>query len=81
MPKPAQQTQSALILSDPLKTHFALKERGSDFSKIARAVSKDEPAITSSVVRAVVYGISMRHRDVILKEIGRVLTKMPPRMR
>lgn len=77
MPKPQS---PAHLPSDPLKMHFALKERGSDFSKIARALSTETRPITGSIVRSVVYGISLKHHEIVMDEIKRVLQRPTLRM-
>lgn len=67
------------ILSDPLSIHFALKQRGSDFAKIARSVSTPDQPISAATVRATVYGVSARHHDTVMKEVRRVLADEPVR--
>lgn len=62
------------IMRDPLLVHAELKRRGSNFSDIARALSTSERSITPQHVRAVVYGISSTHRDLILAAIRNVLS-------
>lgn len=66
-----------LIPADPLRVHFELKQRGSDFSKVARAISSAERPITAAIVRAVIYGVSARHHDLVLREIRRILKRRP----
>ena len=71
-------------LVDPLAVHFALKERGSNFSKIARELSTPNRKITHYLVRAVVYGHSRTHYVLIMNTIRDTLKKHPfhrPRMK
>jgi len=65
------------ILRDPLLVHLELKRRGSDFSKLARIVSDKEHPINPYMVRAVIYGFSRRHRQLIFGEIRKILLAGP----
>jgi hypothetical protein len=67
------------ILSDPLALHYELKARGWGFAKVARSVTTTEQAITASIVRAVIYGVSAKHFDPIMAEVRRILEQEPVR--
>lgn len=59
--------------ADPLHIHFALKQRGSSFSDIARRATRGARRVTPQNVRGVVYGYMSRNARVIQAEIEKVL--------
>lgn len=68
------------LMSDPLLIQFALKERGSNFSQIARDVSTPEREISPHIVRYVVYmRTAHKHHDLIMSAIEKTLSRPPIR--
>ena len=58
-----------------LQIHFALKERDSGYSDIARRASKGARHVTPQNVRGVIYGYMKKNAGVIWQEVDAVLAQ------
>jgi len=73
----ANDTSTHHLKSESLAVHFALKERGSSFSDVARRASKGGHQVTPFNVRGVIYGYMQKNSQAIWRAINDALAEAP----